>query len=96
MKAFVVSLFLLFALCWQPAQANPILHYDFYQGGYAGAGPLGKACEFGVCGAVARDFALNTSAELIQVTAQVPEPATYLLLMVGFAGLVWARRSTRN
>ena len=63
----------------------------------AGVGPLGLECgQDPICGGVASHHHLSLSGEAIMVTAQVPEPAMGLLFMLGFVGLVWARRKSRQ
>lgn len=63
----------------------------------AGPGPLGLTCTAGsTCSVAANWSGALFSAEGIVVTAQVPEPAAGLLILIGLAGLVLARRQVKH
>lgn len=58
-----------------------------------GPGPLWSQCGSGSkCALVSDGHGVNLSKQGVRVTASVPEPGTFVLLMIGVVGLVAARR----
>lgn len=74
-----------------------ILAMDWLRLFAVGPGPLGHVCGAGeTCALAAAPGFWGFSAEPVRVVARVPEPATVLLLIVGFLGLIWARRRVQS
>jgi PEP-CTERM motif len=67
---------------------------------FAGPGPLALCDGVATCGQVSNGQSATGTTELVLVTAGVPEPSTWAMMLIGFGALGgalrWSKRATRS